>query len=222
MISVRNLSKSHQLGTNIVRAVRGLSCDIPAGRMTFIVGPSGSGKSSLMYLLGGLDQPDSGEILIAGRDLVRMTPAERDAFRRERVGFVFQNFNLLGNLSAVDNVLVPHLPRGITSAQRTEAARLLAQLGLGNRLDHKPHQLSGGEQQRVAIARALLKRPVLLLADEPTGELDSETGAEIYSLLRQMQQQFGTTVVIVTHERGYIAPEDHLLALRDGQLDKTS
>lgn len=219
MISIRNLVKVHVQGTERVHALDHLTCEIPNGRMTFIVGPSGSGKSSLMYLLGALDIPTSGSIEIDGRDIVKLNMAERDEFRRNRVGFIFQNFNLLSNMSAIENVLAPHLPRGITPQQRTEAQQLLAKLGLSHRINHRPYQLSGGEQQRVAIARALLKRPVLLLADEPTGELDSRTGAETYEHLRTLQAEHGTTVVIVTHDTGYIRSSDNVLPLRDGKVD---
>ena len=175
-IDVSNVVKTYRRGVDEVRALRGLTCQIPQGRLSFIVGPSGSGKSSLLYLLGGLDRPDSGEISVFGRPLTQFTHRERDEFRRREVGFIFQNFNLLGNLSAVDNVLVPFLPQGISPDLRRQAVELLTQVGLAKRLDHRPNQLSGGEQQRVAIARALLKRPLLVLGDEPTGELDSTSG----------------------------------------------
>lgn len=217
-IDVENVVKTYRRGIDEVRALRGLTCRIPAGRFTFVVGPSGSGKSSLLYLLGGLDQPNSGEISVFGRRLSALTGPQRDQFRRREVGFVFQNFNLLGNLSAVENVLVPFLPEGISAAMRGEAETLLTQVGLGQRLDHRPHQLSGGEQQRVAIARALLKRPLLVLADEPTGELDSQSGAEIYRHLRDLRDQHGSTVIIVTHDRSHIGPDDQVLTIRDGQL----
>ncbi len=217
-IEVDNISKTYRRGPAEVRALRGLSCRIEAGVLTFIVGPSGSGKSSLLYLLGALDQPTSGEIICQGRRLSQMTSRERDVFRRDQVGFVFQNFNLLANLTAVENVLVPFFPQGVAAAQRARALELLRRVGLGDRLDHRPSQLSGGEQQRVAIARALLKRPKLVLADEPTGELDSESGAEIYRYLRGLRDEQGATVVIVTHDRTHIQPSDNVLTLRDGKL----
>jgi putative ABC transport system ATP-binding protein len=218
MIQVCDVSKSYRRGAAEVAVLRGVSCDIPTGRFTFIVGPSGSGKSTLLYLLGALDEPTGGRIRLDDRDLQDWTPAERDRFRRDEVGFIFQSFNLLDNLSAVDNVLVPALPLGLTTERRQQAADLLRQVGLGDRLDHRPQQLSGGEQQRVAIARALLKRPRLVLADEPTGELDSETGRQIFEHLRTLQRQYGSTVVIVTHDLRYIAPEDHVLEIRDGRF----
>ncbi len=218
MFEIENVTKTYRRGPAEVRALRGLSCRIKAGAMTFVVGPSGSGKSSLLYLLGALDQPTSGEIVCEGRRLSQLTRHERDTYRREQVGFVFQNFNLLANLTAVENVLVPFFPQGVPAAQRAEALELLERVGLGARLDHRPSQLSGGEQQRVAIARALLKRPKLVLADEPTGELDSESGAEIYRHLRELRDEYGSTVVIVTHDRTHIQTADHVLALRDGKL----
>jgi putative ABC transport system ATP-binding protein len=218
MIRVDNVTKSYLRGATEVRALRGLTCEIPAGAMSFIVGPSGSGKSSLLYLLGALDVPTSGEIHCLGRRISQLTRSQRDLYRRDEIGFIFQNFNLLANLNAVENVLVPYLPQGVSSTHLTSARELLKRVGLGERLDHRPSQLSGGEQQRVAIARALLKHPKLVLADEPTGELDSESGAEVYRYLRALRDEHGSTVVIVTHDRSHIAPGDHVLTLRDGKL----
>jgi putative ABC transport system ATP-binding protein len=217
MIELHDVTKTYRRGETDVRALRGVSGQIAGGSFTFIVGPSGSGKSTLLYLLGALDQPTSGDIVVQGRKLSDLTLAERDHFRRDDVGFVFQNFNLLSNLTAVENVLVPFWPRGITPDQHSGARDLLRRVGLGERLDHLPRQLSGGEQQRVAIARALLKRPRLILADEPTGELDSESGAEVYRCLRELHEESGATVVVVTHEHDNIRPEDRVLSLRDGR-----
>lgn len=218
MISVHDIAKSHWRGGSEVRALRGVSCEIPAGSFNFVVGPSGSGKSTLLYLIGALDSPTSGEIVVGGRKLSEMSRAERDEYRRLRVGFVFQNFNLLSNLDAVDNVLVPYMPRGISSEMRRRAIAMLERVGLGARLDHRPSQLSGGEQQRVAIARALLKQPPLILADEPTGELDSQTGAEIFGYIRALHAEQGSTVVVVTHDQRYLSAEDRILRLADGKL----
>jgi putative ABC transport system ATP-binding protein len=218
MIEVANVWKSYRSGARWVEALRGINCQIERGRFAFIVGPSGSGKSTLLYLLGALDRPSSGRIVVNGQNLVTMSEATQNLYRREQVGFIFQSFNLISNLSALENVLVPFLPRGITAAQRSDAGELLRQVGLGNRLDHHPYQLSGGEQQRVAIARALIKQPLLVLADEPTGELDSKTGDEIYKILRMMQHTQQTTLVVVTHDRRFIMPDDLVLEIQDGQI----
>ncbi len=217
-IQLRDVAKSHHIGTTEVRALRGLTAEIPAGSFTFIVGPSGSGKSSLLYLIGALDEPTAGEIVVGGRRLQSFTSQERDQYRRDDVGFVFQSFNLLANLTAVENVLVPYMPRGIRGDLRPRAIQLLKQVGLTNRLDHRPNQLSGGEQQRVAIARAILKRPKLVLADEPTGELDSATGAEVFGHLRRLHEELRTTVVVVTHDQRYLTDSDNVLRLQDGKL----
>ncbi|HMF37051.1 MAG TPA: ABC transporter ATP-binding protein, partial [Isosphaeraceae bacterium] len=208
MIEVVNVWKSYRSGIRLVEALRGINCRIERGRFAFIVGPSGSGKSTLLYLLGALDRPSNGEILVNGQNLVTMSEAMQNLYRREQVGFIFQSFNLINNLSALENVLVPFLPRGITADQRARAGELLKQVGLENRLDHHPYQLSGGEQQRVAIARALVKQPLIVLADEPTGELDSKTGDEIYKILRSMQHTYQATLVVVTHDRRFITPDD--------------
>jgi putative ABC transport system ATP-binding protein len=218
MIDVADVTKVHRRGTLEVHALRGVSCQISQGAFTFIVGPSGSGKSTLLYLLGALDEPTSGSISVSGKTLGTMAARERDTFRREEVGFIFQSFNLLSNLSAVDNVLVPILPKGVPAARRREAIELLTRLGLGDRLTHRPNQLSGGEQQRVAIARALLKKPKLVLADEPTGELDSENGLAIMTDLRLLCRENQSTVVIVTHDREYIRPGDAVIRIRDGRI----
>ncbi len=218
MIQVQNVTKTHRQGEEQVEVLRGLSCTIPKGTFTFIVGPSGSGKSTLLYLIGALDQPTSGEILIDGKPLSSLQDDERDEFRRNQVGFIFQSFNLLSNLDAVANVLVPYLPNGEAVRKRPEAIELLKQVGLGHRLNHRPSQLSGGEQQRVAIARALLKKPRLLLADEPTGELDSHNGAQIFEYLRSLQASHGVTVITVTHDQRYLKPDDHILEIRDGRI----
>jgi putative ABC transport system ATP-binding protein len=218
MIEVVNVWKSYRSGTRWVEALRGLSCRIDRGRFAFIVGPSGSGKSTLLYMLGAIDRPTRGEILVNGQNLVTMSETLQNTYRREQVGFIFQSFNLIANLSALENVLVPFLPRGVSAEQRQRAIDLLTQVGLAERLDHHPYQLSGGEQQRVAIARALVKQPLVVLADEPTGELDSKTGDEIYKVLRWLQRSFQTTVVVVTHDRRFITPDDLVLEIQDGQV----
>ena len=222
MIEVSDVRKKFKTGDRWVEVLRGISCQIPRGRFAFIVGPSGSGKSTLLYLMGALDHPTSGSIAVEGRDLTRMSEPEQNAYRRDQVGFIFQSFNLIKNLSAVQNVLVPFLPTGVTEAQKKAAAELLTAVGLGDRLDHRPWQLSGGEQQRVAIARALIKDPVVVLADEPTGELDSKTGDEIYRILRRLQAERQTTLVVVTHDRRFIRPDDLVLEIEDGLLQSSA
>ena len=219
MIEIRDVTKTYFRGETAVHALRGVSCEIEAGSFNFILGPSGSGKSTLLYLIGALDDPTSGDVANGERSLSGMTTPERDAYRREEVGFVFQSFNLLSNLDAVDNVLVPWLPRGVSSELREQAVTLLKHVGLGDRLDHRPNHLSGGEQQRIAIARALLKKPCVVLADEPTGELDSVTGAEVFRLLRELCAEQHTTVVVVTHDESYLTADDRVLRMRDGKLE---
>jgi putative ABC transport system ATP-binding protein len=218
MIEVVQVEKSYRSGSRLVPALRGISCSIDRGRFAFIVGPSGSGKSTLLYLLGAIDRPSAGKIIVDGQDLVRMSEAAQNIYRRDQIGFIFQSFNLISNLTALENVLVPFLPRGVTPELRQRGVDLLTEVGLGERLDHRPYQLSGGEQQRVAIARALVKQPILVLADEPTGELDSKSGDEIYTILRRLQESFRTTLVVVTHDRRFITPDDLVLEIQDGQL----
>src|SRR5215218_2052885 len=218
MIDVVDVRKSYRSGDRTVEALRGINCRVPRGRFAFIVGPSGSGKSTLLYLLGALDRPTSGSILVEKQDLTGMSEAEQNTYRRDRVGFIFQSFNLISNLTAVENVLVPFLPRGVSPELTRRAEELLRTVGLADRLDHRPYQMSGGEQQRVAIARALIKDPILVLGDEPTGELDSKTGDEIYRILRRLQRERQTTLVVVTHDRRFITPDDLVLEIQDGQL----
>jgi putative ABC transport system ATP-binding protein len=218
MIEVVDVHKSYRSGSRRVEALRGVSCRIDRGRFAFIVGPSGSGKSTLLYLIGAIDRPTSGEIVVDGQDLVTMTEAAQNVYRRDQIGFIFQSFNLISNLTALENVLVPFMPRGVTAEQRQRGIDLLTEVGLGERLDHRPYQLSGGEQQRVAIARALVKQPIVVLADEPTGELDSKAGDEIYTILRRLQESFRTTLVVVTHDRRFIMPDDLVLEIQDGRL----
>jgi putative ABC transport system ATP-binding protein len=218
MIDAIDVTKSFRRGTQIVEALRGVRFHVERGRCAFIVGPSGSGKSTLLYMLGVLDRPTSGRIVVDGQDLTRLDDRAINTYRRDKVGFIFQSFNLISNLSAIDNVLVPFLPRGVTAEHRQAAEELLSTVGLGDRMHHRPWQLSGGEQQRVAIARALVKKPLLVLADEPTGELDSRTGDEIYRILRRLQSEGGATLVVVTHDRRFITPDDLVLEIQDGLL----
>jgi putative ABC transport system ATP-binding protein len=218
MIETRDVKKSYPSGEGLMEILHGVSLIIPAGQCAFIVGPSGSGKSTLLHLIGAMDQPTSGRVVIDGADLTTMTESAKDAFRRDKIGIIFQAFNLVGNLTALENVLVPFLPRGITPELRERATTMLTKVGLGHRLTHRPNKMSGGEQQRVAIARALVKNPQVVLADEPTGQLDSHTGEEIFRILRNLQHELGTTLVVVTHDRRFIQPGDLVLEIEDGLL----
>jgi putative ABC transport system ATP-binding protein len=218
MVRVTEVRKSFRSGDETIEALRGVSFEVPPAACSFFVGPSGSGKSTLLYLLGALDCPTSGTIEIGGDSITAMNEVAQDAFRREKIGFVFQQFNLIHNLSAVDNVLLPFFPLGLTPEWRARAEDILHQVGLGHRLKHKPSKLSGGQQQRVAIARALIKNPAVLLADEPTGNLDHKGGDEIFALLREQQEKRGCTLVVVTHDRRFIRPDDHVVEIEDGRI----
>ncbi len=218
MIRVSDLKKCYVSGEEQVHALRGVSFEVPNGSFTFIVGPSGSGKSTLLYLLAALDSPTSGSIAIEENVLTTMNETQQDTVRRQKLGFIFQQFNLIHNLTAVGNVLLPFIPLGVSDDCRKKAEDLLRQVGLGHRFSHKPSKLSGGQQQRVAIARALVKDPILLLADEPTGNLDRKGGDEIFELLREQQEKRGCTLVVVTHDRRFIRPGDQVLEIQDGLI----
>ena len=214
MVEAVDVRKTFTGEGETVEALRGVTFALPRGGCAFIVGPSGSGKSTLLYLLGALDRPTSGTIRIGGEDLTAMSESEQDVFRRDKLGFVYQSFNLIDNLTCVENVLLPFMPTGITQALRAKAEELLRKVGLGERLKYRPRKLSGGQQQRVAIARALINDPILVLADEPTGNLDRAGGDEIIGLLRARRG----TLIVVTHDRRYIRPEDRVLEIEDGRI----
>ncbi len=218
MVRVSDVRKTFRGGEELVEALRGVSFEVQRGTCLFIVGPSGSGKSTLLYLLGALDNPTSGTIVIDGENVTAMDEVQKDVFRRGKIGFVFQQFNLIPNLTAVDNVLLPYIPTGVTPECRAKAEEVLRQVGLGNRLRHRPSQLSGGQQQRAAIARALIKDPVVLLADEPTGNLDRKGGDEIFSLIREQQRSRDCMLVVVTHDRRFIRSTDRVIEIQDGVL----
>lgn len=218
MIETRNVTKSYRSGEGVMEILHGISLSIPAGHCAFIVGPSGSGKSTLLHLLGAMDMPSQGQVIIDGHDLTTMAESQKDIFRRNKIGIIFQAFNLVGNLTAIENVLVPFLPQGINAELKDRARTMLEKVGLGHRLKHRPIQMSGGEQQRVAIARALVKKPQVVLADEPTGQLDSRTGEEVFRILRDLQHESGTTLVVVTHDRRFIQPNDIVFEIEDGLL----
>ena len=216
-IRVRGLTKHYQMGGTIVRALDGLDLDIEAHTLTVVMGPSGSGKSTLLYLLGGLDRATSGEIAVDGARLNEMDENALALFRRRTMGFVFQSFNLIPSMTALENVAFPMQFAGITPAQRNQQARsLLTQVGLENRADHRPTELSGGQQQRVAIARALVNNPSLILADEPTGNLDTSSGAAVMQLLSDLHNA-GRTVLVVTHDPRMTRFATHKIFLLDGR-----
>jgi putative ABC transport system ATP-binding protein len=217
MMELVNVTKVYQQGTRTVNAVCGVSLTIAAGEFVSIMGPSGSGKSTLMHLVGGLDTPSSGQALFMGKDLAAMSDKERSTLRRTRVGFVFQFFNLLPTLTAVENVALPLLLGGMKRATALrESAHSLDRIGMGHRTDHLPEQMSGGEMQRVAIARALVSNPDAILCDEPTGNLDSVNSAEVLKLLRSLPEPGKRSVVMVTHDRNAANYGDRLVIIRDG------
>jgi putative ABC transport system ATP-binding protein len=218
-VEARDVTRSYQLDGLAVPALRGVSLTIPAGEYAAIVGPSGSGKSTLMHLLGGLDRPTSGTLLVAGRDVAKLDSAELAALRNQTIGFVFQAFHLLPRTSAVDNVALPLVYAGVRAGdRRRRAAAVLERVGLGHRLKHRPNQLSGGEQQRVAIARALVTDPQLLLADEPTGNLDTATGQSVLALLEGLNKEDGVALVMVTHDREVAERANRQIVMRDGKI----
>jgi putative ABC transport system ATP-binding protein len=222
VLEAKDLRKQYQLGRHFIDALAGVDFSIERGEFVAIMGPSGSGKSTLLHLLGGLDKPSQGEIALAEKRLSQLSEKEVTLARRHNVGFVFQFFNLLPTLTAEENVLLPVIIDGKNPRKYNERlASLLELVGLTDRRNHKPDQLSGGEQQRVAIARALITRPAILLADEPTGNLDSKTGTAIMELLRRSSREFEQTVIVVTHDPRAAAYADRVVFLRDGRIVST-
>ena len=218
VLSARDVRREYAVAGKPVAAVRGISLDVASGEYVAIVGPSGCGKSTLLNLLGAIDRPTSGSLTIAGRDVSRLSDAEATRFRLTQIGFVFQRFYLMPTLTAAENVELPMAEAKVARAAREARAReLLGYVGLDGRADHRPFQLSGGEQQRVAIARALANRPALLLADEPTGELDARTGAEMIEMFARLNAD-GTTLVVVTHDEDLAKAAKRVVHLRDGVI----
>jgi putative ABC transport system ATP-binding protein len=222
VLEVKVVTKSFGSGDRSVTAVKDLTMTVPDGEFVAIVGRSGSGKSTLMNLLGALEQPTSGMIFVGGQDITQLGPSELVQYRRRSIGFVFQSYNLIPNLNSIENVALPMEFMGVDRSQRRERARtLLDQVELtGSRQSRKPGQLSGGEQQRVAIARALANQPSLILADEPVGNLDTQTSATIIALLRSLAQSHGTTVIAVTHDVTLADQADSVFRLKDGRLTR--
>jgi putative ABC transport system ATP-binding protein len=223
LLQVENLKKSYTRGDQKVEALRGVSLSIGAAQFVSIMGPSGSGKSTLLHLMGGLDRPTSGKVILNGESIDQLNDNELSLFRRRKLGFIFQFFNLLPTLSAIENVALPQLLDGKSMPEiEARAKELLQMMGMEQRMHHKPDQLSGGEMQRVAIARALISDPLLILADEPTGNLDSKTGESVLTLLADMVKQTKKTIVMVTHDQKAASFGNRTIKVRDGSLESDS
>ncbi len=219
LLDLKDITKDYPLGQTVVHALRGLDLAIEKGEIVAIMGPSGSGKSTLMHLLGALDTPSGGTASLEGQDLLELSEDQLVTVRGRKVGFVFQTFNLLQSLTAQQNVELPMIFLGVKKSARAERARaLLEKVGLGERVEHRPNELSGGERQRVAIARALANDPEIILADEPTGNLDSETGATILDLLKRLSIDEGKTLILITHDPDAAAIAGRIIRLRDGRV----
>ena len=219
LLRARALTKTYTLGKRSLEVLRGVDLDVARGECLALRGASGAGKSTLLHLIGGLDSPNAGEILFDGNNLVAFSERRLTDFRNRRVGFIFQAYHLLPELTALENVCLPaRMARAASGRTAERAAGLLARVGLKDRLDHKPSELSGGEQQRVAIARALINEPELVLADEPTGNLDSKTGGEIIELLKGLRVEKNTTLVIATHDAKVAANAERVVELADGRI----
>lgn len=219
ILSVQNVTKTFQSGDHKLTVLDHVSFDVETGISCAIVGPSGSGKTTLLGLCAGLDRPTSGQVVLNGQSISGMKEDELNSVRNEQIGFVFQSFQLISTLTALENVMVPVELRGLPYREvEKQATDLLEQVGLGDRLHHYPNQLSGGEQQRVGLARAFIHKPEILFADEPTGNLDSETGEQIEDLLFELNQKQGTTLVIVTHDRELAEKCDRIIELKNGEI----
>ncbi len=219
VVQAKNLVKTYKMGEIEVQALRGVSFNIKRGEVVSIMGPSGSGKSTMMNTLGCLDRPTSGEYILDGESVAEMNDDQLASVRNRKIGFVFQSFNLLSRLTAVGNVELPLRYAGISEGRRAKAQSALEAVGLKERMLHRPYELSGGQQQRVAIARSLVNDPAIIMADEPTGNLDSKVGKEIMSLLLNLNKERGTTLIIVTHDPNIAEQTQRVIRLRDGELD---
>jgi len=223
IIHIRGLRKVYQTGKVSVSALRGVNLDVPKGEFLAIVGPSGSGKSTLFHIVGGLTPPTAGEVIVGGKDVSRVGDAGRTELRRKSVSFVFQKFNLLPNLTARDNIRTAiYIAGGRVNGFDPEFTKILDLLGIAGRLDHKPSEMSGGEQQRVAIARALATSPAILLADEPTGNLDTANSTAVLELLRDLNRRLGQTILMITHNLEAAAYADRIVHMRDGEIVETA
>jgi len=219
LLELKEITKDYRLGKTVVRALRGLDLSIEEGEIIAIMGPSGSGKSTLMYILGALDTATTGRVTLGGQNLQEISEKQLVGLRGKRIGFVFQTFNLIQTLSARQNVELPMIFQGVRKKERARRAQdLLSKVGLATRVRHKPNELSGGERQRVAIARALANDPDIILADEPTGNLDSETGGTILELLKRLSTEEAKTLILVTHDPEATAVADRIIRLRDGHI----
>ncbi len=219
VIKIRNITRDFPLGNEVVKVLKGIDLDIERGEYVALMGPSGSGKSTLMNLLGCLDTPTSGSYELNGKDVSNMTDDELAEIRNKEIGFVFQTFNLLPRTTALENVALPMVYAGASKSERTERAKqVLTDVGLADRMDHKPNQLSGGQRQRVAVGRALVNKPSIILADEPTGNLDSKTSEEIMNLFNEIHKA-GNTVILVTHEEDIAENAHRIIRLRDGIVE---
>ena len=218
MIQVRGLRKTYHTGDVDVHALRGVDLEVQRGEFLAVMGPSGSGKSTLFHILGGLAPPTDGHVFVDGLDLRALTESERTEMRQRKIGFVFQKYNLLPTLTGLDNIKIARFLARNNDPLPAEFMTLLEMLNISNRLDHKPRALSGGEQQRIAIARALVNKPAILLADEPTGNLDTENSTVVLGLLRRLNEQTGQTILMITHNPEAAAYADRTVAMRDGQI----
>lgn len=218
IIEIHSLEKTYHVGEVAVHALRGVDLHVKPGEFLSIVGPSGSGKSTLFHIIGGLTPPTSGTVRVGDQDLTAMTDAERTHMRRRTVGFVFQKFNLLPNLTARDNIAVARFLGGSNSTPDPQFEEILGVLGIARRLDHKPNALSGGEQQRIAIARAIVNHPAILLADEPTGNLDTENSQAVLAVIRDLNQRLGQTILMITHNPEAAAYGHRTVRMRDGKI----
>jgi len=221
VVKTENVVKEYRMGENVVRALAGVDVEVKRGEYISVMGPSGSGKSTLFNMIGALDKPTSGKVYIDGQDTSELSQSQIAWLRCHKIGYIFQTFNLLPVMTALENVSLPMIFAGLSESERKEkAAELLASVGLGERLNHKPDELSGGQRQRVAAARALANDPSIILADEPTGNLDTKTGREIINLIKELNEKKNVTVITATHDLKMLDVSDRVVDIRDGKVDR--